>query len=231
MKSLYKAAAALYRTDPWKRLRPYHLFGVKVGKDWDWYSNKQPFPCIQFIGGDGGDLAIHMFKSQDDAKKTTGSRETIRTHNVEFLRVTYEVESLMFLSNKRMVTTLSLEKSGEDRFPVFDVVRCSTSGELEFRNPTVEELRFVYCVMKAVALVHPLLEEDIGAGPKYSRVIRFSPFIETVDVQWPTEMAKGNDLVAVTVSHPPNRGYESRNSSGCSTPRKDLEVQEEDAIS
>ncbi|KAK4415845.1 hypothetical protein Salat_2691900 [Sesamum alatum] len=135
VKSLYKAAASLYRTDPWRRLRPAHLFGVKVGKNWI-----------------------------DDARKATGSRETIRVPNVELLRVTYEVESLMFLSNKRMMKSLSLEKSGEDRFPVFDVVRCTSSGELEFRNPKIEELRFAYAVMRAVALVHPLLEDDVGAG-------------------------------------------------------------------
>lgn len=220
IKSLYKAAASLYRTDPWRRLRPAHLFGVRVGKDWDWYGRKQPFPCLQFIGGDGGDLAIHMFRSEDDANKMTGSRETIRVPNVELLRVTYEVESLMFLSNKRMIKSLALENSGEDRFPVFDVVRCTSSGELEFRNPKIEELRFAYAVMRAIALVQPLLEEDVGAGPKYSRMTWFQPFIETVDVQWSAEMAKGNDLVAVTISHPPNRGYEEKNSSASSTPRK-----------
>lgn len=230
IKSLYKATASLYRTDPWRRLRPGHLFGVRVGKDWDWYSRKQPFPCIQFIGGDGGDLGIHMFRSQDDANKTTGSRETIRVPNVELLRVTYEVESLMFLSNKRMIKSLALEKSGEDRFPVFDVVRCTSSGELEFRNPTVEELRFVYAVMRAVALLHPLLEQDVGAGPKYSRLAWFQPFIETVDVQWPAEMTKGNDLVAVTVSHPPNRGYEEKTSSASSTPTKHSEAPKEETF-
>lgn len=219
IKSLYKAAASLYRTDPWRRLRPVHLFRVRVGKDFDWSGRKQPFPCIQFIGGDGGDLAIHMFRSQDDASKSTGSRETIRVPNVELLRVTYEVESLMLPSNKRMVKSLGLERSGGDRFPVFDVVRCTLAGELEFRNPTSEELRFVYGVMRAVGLVHPLLEQDAGVGSRYSRLATFKPFVETVDVQWSAEMAKGNDLVAVTVSHPPNQGYhEEKSSSVTSTP-------------
>lgn len=209
IKSLYKAAASLYRTDPWRRLRPGHLFGARVGKDRDWYGRKQPFPCIQFIGGDGGDLAIYMFRSPEDARKTTGGRETIRAANVELMRVTYEVESVMFLSNKRMIKSLGLDRSGEDRFPVFDVVRCAPSGELECRNPTLEELRFAYGVLMAVALVHPLLREDDGA-PKYSRMAWFQPFIETVDVQWPAEISNGSELVAVTVSHPPNQGYQEK---------------------
>ncbi|KAL0305920.1 UNVERIFIED_CONTAM: hypothetical protein Sradi_6009300 [Sesamum radiatum] len=186
VKSLYKAAASLYRTDPWRRLRPAHLL---------------------------------VLRSEDDAKQATGSRETIRVPNVELLRVTYEVETLMFLSNMRMIKSLALEKSGEDRFPVFDVVRCMSSGELEFRNPKIEELRFAYAVMRAIALVHPC-SRKIGAGSKYSRLTCFQPFIETVDVQWSAEMAKGNDLVAVTISHPPNRGYEERNNSASSTPTK-----------
>lgn len=106
----------------------------------------------------------------------------------------------MLLSNKRMVKCLGLEKCGEERFPVFDVVRCTSSGELEFRNPTFEELRFAYGVMMGVALVHPLLRED-GGAPKYCRTAWFQPFIETVDVQLPA----GSDLVAVTVSHPPTQ--------------------------
>ncbi|KAH6773811.1 zinc finger MYND domain protein [Perilla frutescens var. hirtella] len=215
IKSLYRAAASLYRSDPWRRLRPGHLLGVRVGKDREWYGRKQPFPCVQLIGGDGGDLAIHMFRSAEDARKTTGARETLRVGNVELMRVTYEVESLMLLSNKRMIKCLGVEKSGEERFPVFDVVRCRSSGELEFRNPTFEELRFAYAVVMAVGLVHPLLREgeDANANANHSRIRMpppsspsFQPFIETVDVQWPAEM--NGDLVAVTVSHPPNQGYQ-----------------------
>ncbi|KAL3522019.1 hypothetical protein ACH5RR_014853 [Cinchona calisaya] len=221
IKSLYRAAAALYRTDPWKRLRPDHLFGAKVGKDSEWYGRKQPFPCIQFIGGDGGDIGVYMFRSQDDARKMTGSRKTIRVPNVELLRVTYELESIMFPSYKRMIKSLSLEVSGTDRFPVIDITCCTTSGEIQFRNPTLEELKFVYAVMRAVSLVHPLLQQDYDAGPKWSPTIYFELFIETVDVQWPPEMATGNDLVAVTVSHPPGQRYEEKNSStASSTPTK-----------
>ncbi|MCD7458343.1 hypothetical protein HAX54_037958, partial [Datura stramonium] len=83
IKSIYRAAAALYRTDPWRRLRPGHLFGVRVGKDSDWSGKKQLFSCIQFIGGDGGDIGLYMFRSENDAKKMTGPRETIRVPNVE----------------------------------------------------------------------------------------------------------------------------------------------------
>ncbi|XP_057962029.1 uncharacterized protein LOC131153614 [Malania oleifera] len=229
IKSLFRASAALYRTNPWKRLRPGHLFGIRVGKDSDWSGKKQPFPCVQFIGGDGGDLGFNMFRSENDAQRMTGSRETIRVPHIELLRVTYEIESLMFPLNKRMIRSLSLEASGNDRFPVIDVARCTSSGELQFRNPTLEELRFVYAFMKSLSLVHPLLQEDKEAGPKWSRLICFEPFIETVDVQWPPEMAKGYDLVAVTVSHPPGQAYEEKPSStASSTPTKYAEPPKEE---
>lgn len=231
IRSVFKASAALYRTDPWKRLRPGHLSGIRVGKDSDWSGKKQPFPCVQFIGGDGGDIGFNMFRSESDAKKMTGSRETIRVPNIELLRVTYESESLMFPSNRKMIKVLSLEASGTNRFPVIDVARCTSSGSLQFRNPTLEELRFVYAAMIAIALVHPLLQADKDGGPKWSRIMHFEPFIETVDVQWPPEMAKGYDLVAVTVSHPPGQAYEEKASStASSTPSKYAEPLREDAF-
>lgn len=221
IKSMYKASAALYRTQPWKRLRPGHLLGIRVGNDSDWSNKKQPFPCAQFIGGDGGDIAIHMFRNETSARKTTGPRETIRVPNVELLRVTFEVDSLMFPSNKKMIRTLSLEVSGTNRFPVFDVACFTSSGEIQFRNPSLEELRFVYAFMKGVLLVHPLLQVDKENGPKWSREVRFEPFIETVDVQWAPEMGKGYEYVAVTVSYPPSQVYEEKTSStASSTPTK-----------
>lgn len=231
IKLVFRASAALFRTDPWKRLRPGHLFGIRVGKDSDWSGKKQPFSCVQFIGGDGGDVGLHMFRSENDAKKMIGSRETIRVPNVELLRVTYESEPLMFPSNRKMIKSLSLEVSGTDRFPVIDVVRCTTSGDLQFRNPTLEELRFVYAFMKAISLVHSLLQVDKEGGPKWSRLMYFEPFIETVDVQWPPEMAKGYDLVAVTISHPPGQAYEEKASStASSTPTKYAEPPKEEAF-
>lgn len=229
IRSMFKASAALYRTEPWKRLRPAHLFGIRVGKDADWSGKKQPFPCVQFIGGDGGDRGVYMFRCENDAKKMTGSRETIRAPNVELLRVTFEPESLMFPSNQKMIKSLSLEASGADHFPVIDVARCTSSGSLEFRNPTLEELRFLYAFMKAIALLHPLLQVDKEGGPKWSRLVHFDPFIETVDVQWPPEMAIGYDLVAVTVSHPPGQAYEEKASSTpSSTPTKYAEPPKDD---
>jgi len=230
IKSMFKASAALYRTDPWRRLRPGHLFGIRVGKDLDWSSKKQPFPCAQFIGGDGGDVGFNMFRSENDAKKMTGSRETIRVPNVELLRVTYERESLMFPSNMKMIKSLSLETSGTDRFPVIDVARCTSSDDLRFRNPTLEELRFVYAFMKAISLMHPLLQVDREGGPKWSMLMYFEPFIETVDVQWPPEMAKGYDLVAVTVSHPPGQAYEEKATTASSTPTKYAEPPKDDTF-
>uniref|UniRef100_A0A803NZQ4 Uncharacterized protein n=1 Tax=Cannabis sativa TaxID=3483 RepID=A0A803NZQ4_CANSA len=233
IKSVFKASTALYRTDPWKRLRPVHLFGVMVGKDSDWSGKKQPFPCLQFIGGDGGDVGFHMFRSVNDARKVTGRRETIRVPNVEILRVRYEPESLMFPSNLKMIKTLSLEESGTNRYPVIDVVCCcTTSGSLQFRTLTLEELRFVYAVMKGMTLVHPLLQVDKDSGLKWSRLMNFEPFIETVDVQWSQEMAKGgNDLVATTISYPPGQAYEDKTSStASSTPTKYAEPHKEDAF-
>lgn len=230
IKSLYRAAAALYRTDPWKRLRPVHLFGVKIGKDSDWSRKKQPFPCIQFIGGHGGDLGFHMFRSESDAVKMTGLRETVRVPNVEVFRVTYVAEALMLPSHKRMIKSLVLEVSGDDRFPIMDVARCTSTAELQFRNPSFEELKYVFVTMKAISLVHPLLQQENDSGPKWSRLIYYQPFIETVDVQWPPEMTEGNnDLVAVTVSHPPGQGYEEKASSTAnSTPTKYAELAKEE---
>lgn len=214
IKSLYRAAAALYRTDPWKRLRPGHLFGVRVGKDSDWSRKKQPFPCVQFIGGNGGDLGFHMFRSDTEALKMTGLRETVRVPNVEVFRVTYMAGNLLSPPQRRMIKSLVLEISGEGRFPVIDVARCTSIGELQFRNPSFEELKYVFVIMKAISLVHPLLQQENDIGPKWSRLMNFEPFIETVDVQWPLEMVEGNnDLVAVTVSYPPGQGYDERTSS------------------
>lgn len=234
IKSIYKASAALYRTEPWKRLRPNHLLSIGVGKDSDWPNKKQPFPCCQLIGGDGGDLGLHLFRSESDALKMTSPRETLKVPNIEILRVIYEPEELMFLPNKRMVKSLNLEVSGEDRYPVVDVARCDSSGVVRFRYPTLEELRFVYGVMRAVLLVHPLLEESYNNnnnnGIKWTKTIDFEPFVETVDVHFPPEMgkSKNNDLVAVTVSYPPGHGYgEKIRSSPILSPTKLLGHKEE----
>lgn len=210
--SIFRASASLYRSEPWRRLRPGHLFSVRVGKDSDWSGKRQPFQCVQFIGGDGGDIAIYMYRSMSYALKMTDddSWEMVRVPNVDVFRVTYELESMMLPCNRRMVKSLSLEVSGTDRFPVIDVARCMTSGELQFRSPTLEELRLVFAVMKALTLVHPLLLQEEKQVRGLPRMMKFSPFIETVDVQWPPEMFKGHDFVAVTVSHPPGQSYEQK---------------------
>ncbi|KAJ8478160.1 hypothetical protein OPV22_021887 [Ensete ventricosum] len=226
IKSLFRAAAALFRTEPWKRLRPRNLFGIRIGKDTDWSNKKQLFPCAQFIGGDGGDLGFHLFKSEQDAMRMTGVKETNRVPNVEVLRVLFEQEPLLSPSNKRMIRSLALESSGPDRFPAIDVARCTSTGGLRFRNPTLEELRYVYAFMKAVALVHPLLQRaDDDSMPRRGRFMNFEPFIETVDVQWPPEVTKGGDLVAVTISHPMSQVYEEKKlvsaSAKCLEPPKE----------
>lgn len=220
---LFKASAALYRTEPWKRLRPGHLFSVKIGKDSDWSSKKQPFPVAQFIGGDGGDLGIHMFRSEADAQRTTGLAETKRVPSVELLRVVFTPMSLLFPPNKRMVQSLSLESSGPDQYPIIDVARFNSSGVLHFRNPTLEELRYVYAFLKAIALVHPLVQVADEGIPRRGRLISFDPFIETVDVQWPFEVSKAGDLVAVTISHPPGEVYVEKNRVRTPSPSKFME--------
>lgn len=208
IKSMYCALAALYRTDPWKRLRPGHLFGLRVGKDSDWLNKRQLFPCAQFIGGVGGDLGFHLFKSEQDALKVSLPVETKPAPNVEILRVVFEKESLLYASNKRMVTSLALEPSGTDRYPIIDVA-CGTSngGGIRFRDPTMEELRYLIAFIKAITIVHPVLQPDADEVTQNGRNLNFEPFIETVDVQWPAELVTAVDLVAVTVSYPPNQTY------------------------
>ncbi|CAA6658228.1 unnamed protein product [Spirodela intermedia] len=172
IRSLFRAAAALFRTDPWKRLRPGHLLGVR----------RQPFPSVQFVGGDGGDLAVHLFRSEQDALRTTAARETRRP------------------------------VGPEERFPVIDVARFTPASGVRFRNPSLDELRFLYAFLKAVALVHPLLHTS-DELPRRGRLQCFDPFIETVDVDWPPEVSRGWNNVAVTLSHPPGETYDERKPS------------------
>ncbi|ONK56463.1 uncharacterized protein A4U43_C10F8980 [Asparagus officinalis] len=183
IRSVFSASAAFYRTDPWKRLWPSHLFAIRIGKDSDWSLKKQLYPIAHFVGGEGGDLGIHMFKSELDAQKTTGLRETNRVPNVEILRVVFTPQSLIFPSNKRMIHSLSLESSAVDQYPIVDVARFSSGGELRFRNPTSEEVRYVYAFLKAIALVHLLLQVGNNGLQRRGRLVSFEPFIETVDAQ------------------------------------------------
>ncbi|KAK8918663.1 hypothetical protein KSP39_PZI021455 [Platanthera zijinensis] len=209
IKSLFRASAALFRTDPWKRLRPSHLFGVRVGKDFDWPGKKQPFPCAQFIGRDGGDLGLHMFKSDLHAQKMSSLHETTVPSDTELLRVMFMPESLLLPSTKRMIKSLSLETASGDRFPVIDVARRTSAG-IRFRNPTAEELRYVFAFMKAIALVLPFLQCTDNGVLGRGRLMKFETFIETVDVQWPPELPRAGELIAVTISHPPGQDYQGK---------------------
>ncbi|XP_020596236.1 uncharacterized protein LOC110036188 [Phalaenopsis equestris] len=229
IKSLFRAAAALYRTEPWKRLRPHHLFGLRIGKDFDWSGKKQPFPCAQFIGGDGGDLGFHMFKSDLDAQKMTGLSETSAASDVELLRVVFIHESLLLPSTKRMIRSLSLDVETGDKFPIIDVARRTSTGN-RFRNPTAEELRYVFAFMKAITIVHPFLQfADSGKLGK-RRLMKFESFIETVDVQWPPELPRAGELVAVTISHPPVQIFQEKklNSENSIQAAKSMEQEEEE---
>ncbi|KAM7258088.1 hypothetical protein ACFE04_013829 [Oxalis oulophora] len=91
-------------------------------------------------------------------KKITGSRQMICVSYVKILRVTFEHVEVMFNTNRKKIKSLTLEPSGNDRFLVINVARCMASGELRFRNPTLEELKFLYVFMKAKTLLHPLLQ-------------------------------------------------------------------------
>ncbi|KAM3250195.1 hypothetical protein P3S67_022585 [Capsicum chacoense] len=57
---------------------------------------------------------IYLFRSNNDAKKITGPRETIRVPNVEVLRVTYELDTIMLPLTKRFIMSLALEVLGEN---------------------------------------------------------------------------------------------------------------------
>ncbi|KAI0527355.1 hypothetical protein KFK09_002955 [Dendrobium nobile] len=229
IKSLFRASAALYRTEPWKRLRPCHLFGVRIGKEFDWPGKKQPFPCAQFIGGDGGDLGFHMFKSDLDAQKMSGLSETSVPTDVELLRVMFMPESLLLPSTKRMIRSLSLDAETGDKFPIIDVARRTSTGN-RFRNPTAEELRYVFAFMKAITLLHPFLQFADNALSGKRRVIKFEPFIETVDVQWPPELPRAGELVAVTISHPPGQVYQEKKLNSQNSIQAAKHVEEEEEI-
>ncbi|CAL5409556.1 unnamed protein product [Camellia sinensis] len=67
--------------------------------------------------------------------------------------------------------------------------------------------------------------------PSNKKMIRSLSLEVSVDVQWPPEMSKGNDLVAVTVSHPPGQGYEEKAiSTANSTPTKYAEPPKEETF-
>ncbi|KAF5729038.1 zinc finger MYND domain protein [Tripterygium wilfordii] len=73
IKSMYRAAAALYELIPGKgHVRGIFLVsGLATIQISDWSSKKQLFQCVQFIRGDGGDVGFHMFQSENDAKRMT----------------------------------------------------------------------------------------------------------------------------------------------------------------
>ncbi|XP_078437477.1 zinc finger MYND domain protein [Wolffia australiana] len=174
--SLYRAAAALFRSDPWKRLRPCHVIGVRVGKDSDW-------PAAQFLGGDGGDLAVHLLRPNGD-----------------LLRLVFLPEPVLSPATKKMIRSLALEPS-DSRSRLFPAVDLAPPAA-PFRNPSLEDLRHLFAFLRAAALLHPLLRAPGGR-----------PFIETVDVDWPAELAPRwapHAAVAVTLSHPPAAAADDR---------------------
>nr|CAD1819237.1 unnamed protein product [Ananas comosus var. bracteatus] len=69
-------------------------------------------PCAHFVGGDGGDLGLHLFRSETDALRIAGARDTKLLPNSELFRVIYQTHSLLSPSNKKMIASLSLESSG-----------------------------------------------------------------------------------------------------------------------
>lgn len=172
-----------------------------------------------------------MFKSDLDAQKMTSFCETTVPPDVEILRVMFMPESLLLPSTKRMIKSLSLETASGDRFPVIDVARRTSAG-IRFRNTTAEELRYVFAFMKAISLVHPFLQCADNQMSGSGRLIKFETFIETVDVQWPPELPRGGELIAVTIFHPPGQAYQDKkgNSQNSIQSPKQMEPREEEMV-
>lgn len=207
IKAIFRAAAALHRSNPWNRYRSTHMFGIKVGKDSDWHGGKQVFSCFQFVGGAGnGDLGFNAFRSEEDANANGGSSKQIKfVPQNGFLRVVFRSEAEISPANRRMIRTLGLEIAGlSNYFPVIDVVY-SVSDQLPlFRNPELEELRWLYACMRALVQIHPMLKENDKHGV-------FEDFIQSVDVQWPADDPKAWEIVSVRISYPPKSGQEQVN--------------------
>ncbi|KAJ7271444.1 hypothetical protein O6H91_02G025100 [Diphasiastrum complanatum] len=196
VKAVFRAAAALYRSNPWKRIKPSHLFGVRVGKDPEWSSGRQPFSVLQVVGGGGsGDLGLNLLRGI----RRDGDKKSIPEAGL--LRITFGPEADLAPANKKMIKNLGLEISGQNAFPVIDVVYNAGDGDPSFRNPSFEELRWLYACMRAFVQVHPLLQQKENAAIAGL----FEDFVQNVDVQWPADDPRAWEITSVRVTLPPPR--------------------------
>jgi hypothetical protein len=163
IKAIFGALAVLWRSNPWKRLKPSHLLGIKVDKDSDWPDARQPFVVAQLI-----DHAIYFFRSEADAQGMMGIHGLGNMKSIPLkglLRVTYGLEAELSPVNRKMIKTLGLEIAGAKAYPVIDVVyspKDIADGFPSFRNPTVEELHWFYAALRALTQIHPLLQQFCG---------------------------------------------------------------------
>eukprot|EP00249_Psilotum_nudum_P022283 c28454_g1_i1 orf=312-2213(+) len=220
IKAIFRAAAALHRSNPWKRFKAPHLFGVKIGKDSEWPQGRQPFCCVQFAGGGGmGDLVVNLFRSEDDAVGMTGigsGGQVKMLPSKGLLRLAFVPEAELSAGNRKMIKSLGLDIAGPKAFPMVDGVYSTkglSNGFPSFRNPSLEELRWLYACLRALTQVHSLLQQVDGKGRgRTGSNATFEEFTQTVDVQWPSEDAKPWDVSSVRVSYPPRDDREEQSS-------------------
>ncbi|KAL3676772.1 hypothetical protein R1sor_026720 [Riccia sorocarpa] len=203
IKSLYRTLALLWKSHPWKRLKASHLFGVKVGKSSDWPDARQPFTCVQFIGSGAGDLGLNILRSEEDAVGLNGGKGQGSSKSVPqrgMLRISFGPEVELSPANKKMIRNLGLEIAGPKAYPAMDVAfsqKAVADGFPSFRNPLLEELRWVYAALRALTQVHPQLEQITGVPFSYEDLS------QVIEVTYPSEDLRDKSVM-VRVSFPPN---------------------------
>ncbi|CAM6091629.1 unnamed protein product [Calypogeia fissa] len=213
IKALFRALAALHRSQPWKRLKSNHLFGVKVGKSPDWSDSRQPFGCVQFVGGGmAGDLGLNIYRTASDATTHNGSKGLANMKSIPqkgFLRISFGPEAELAPGNRKMIRSLGLETSGPRAYPALDVV-FSTKGIADgfpsFRNPNLEELRWLYACIRALTQVHPTLQLEHDASNVFEETSQM------VEVPFPADDLREKS-VTVRVTYPPRDENEDQNNS------------------
>ncbi|EFJ33313.1 hypothetical protein SELMODRAFT_439335 [Selaginella moellendorffii] len=212
LKSVFRAAAALHRCNPWKKLRAQEIFGLRIGKDTDWPDSRPPFYCVQFTSF--GDPSLNLYRSEEDAVAAiAGIRGFPDPKSIPkrgFLRVTFGPEAEISLPNRKIIKQLGLEIAGEKAFPLIDVVSSRAGGgareeSLGFRNPSLEELRWLYACMRALAQMVPAIQVVEKPQRSIESVMQF------IDIQWPAEDRKEWDITCVRVSFPPKEEQQQQN--------------------
>lgn len=207
IKAIFGALAVLWRSNPWKRLKPSHLLGIKVDKDSDWPDARQPFVVAQLI-----DHGIYFFRSEADARGMMGIHGLGNTKSIPLkglLRVTYGLEAELSPVNRKMIKTLGLEIAGAKAYPVIDVVyspKDIADGFPSFRNPTVEELHWFYAALRALTQIHPLLQQVDGVQGG----AMFKDLTKNLEISWPSEDTGLQGNATVRVTFPPKDEHEEQ---------------------